>query len=79
MRHETQWVYECLLLRVKSRKAYGHLQRRRIFVLPDINTLNRYILKMRGCYGLQRSVFKLMKEKTSHMKAIEERGKLHTC
>lgn len=76
MRYETQWVYECLLLRIKSRKTYEHLRRRRILVLPDASTLNRYIKKIEGCYGFQSSIFKIIKEKTLHMKPAEIRGKL---
>lgn len=26
MRYTTQWVYECLLLRIKSKKTYNHLR-----------------------------------------------------
>ena len=43
MRYTTQWVYECLLLRIKSKKTYNHLRNHNILTLPCIDTLNRYI------------------------------------
>ena len=74
MRYTTQWVYECLLLRIKSRKTYEHIRKRRILVLPDVSTLNRYIKRIVGCYGFQSSLFKVLSEKTKQMNSDEVRG-----
>ncbi|KYQ49678.1 hypothetical protein ALC60_11248 [Trachymyrmex zeteki] len=34
IRYTTQWVYECLLLRIKSKKTYNHLRNHNILTLP---------------------------------------------
>lgn len=74
MRYTTQWIYECLLLRIKSKKAYEHLRKRRILVLPNISTLNRYMKRIKGSYGFHSSLFKAIEEKTKKMKPDEVRG-----
>lgn len=40
LRYITQWVYECLLLQIKSKKTYNHLRTHNLMTLPCINTLN---------------------------------------
>src|SRR5215831_15221346 len=42
-RYTKQWVYECLLMRIKSRKLYEYLRSHEILVLPHIDTLNKYV------------------------------------
>lgn len=74
-RYTNQWIYECLLLRIKSPKAYEHLQRRNILKLPCASTLNRYLRAIKGSYGFDENLFKALKEKTSKMKADKLRGK----
>lgn len=63
MRYNTYWVYECLLIRIKSRKAYKHLRKHKILSLPSIDTLNRYINKMDSGYGFHKCIFELLKKK----------------
>lgn len=74
IRYTTQWIYECLLLRIKSPKAYRHLRDKKMLSLPSITTLNRYLRKIRGAYGFHEETFTLLKEKTAHMKPEEVRG-----
>jgi len=58
MRYSNEWIYECILLRIKSTKTYNHLRSHNILTLPSITTLNRYIKFVKGCYGFQTSIFK---------------------
>ncbi|XP_046405740.1 uncharacterized protein LOC124170811 [Ischnura elegans] len=41
-RYTNNWVYECILLRIKSPKAYEHLRSHGILALPSAQTLRRY-------------------------------------
>lgn len=75
VRYTTHWVYECLLLRIKSRTAYEHLREYKILALPTRGTLNRYIKAIKGSYGFDENVFKILKKKTSTMDPEEVRGK----
>ena len=79
MRYTTQWIYECLLLRIKSKKAYEHLRKRRILVLPSISTLSRYMKRIGGSYGFQSNLFKIIAEKCKEMKPDELRGTCVNC
>ncbi|XP_046407963.1 uncharacterized protein LOC124172564 [Ischnura elegans] len=56
-RYTLSWVYECLLIRIKSRKAYEHLRKNNILCLPGANTLSRYIRNVKGAYGFQGAIF----------------------
>lgn len=73
-RYETEWVYECLLLRIKSKKAYNHLRKRNILALPSIQTLNRYTRFIKSRYGFQENVFRGVKEKTKNMLSQDTHG-----
>ncbi|KAE9521504.1 hypothetical protein AGLY_018103 [Aphis glycines] len=72
MRYNTYWVYECLLIRIKSHKAYEHLRKHKILALPSIDTLNRYINKMDSGYGFHKGIFELLKKQLSEM-SMEQR------
>ena len=75
MRYTNMWVYECLLLRIKSRKTYTHLRNHKILALPSIETLSRYMKAMKGSYGFNESTFKVLKIKTATMDPCNVRGK----
>lgn len=74
MRYSDKWVYECILLRIKSKKTYNHLRSHNILTLPSIETLNRYIKVIKGCYGFQMSTFEILKKKTANMEPNDVRG-----
>ncbi|OXU20161.1 hypothetical protein TSAR_000280 [Trichomalopsis sarcophagae] len=52
IRYTTQWIYECLLLRIKSRKTYNHLRTHNILCLPSWETLNRYLKHLKELMNL---------------------------
>ena len=51
IRYSIQWIYTCLLLRIKSKKAYDHLRNHKILALPTCKTLMKYIQEIKGSYG----------------------------
>ncbi|KAJ8911512.1 hypothetical protein NQ315_012483 [Exocentrus adspersus] len=73
-RYTMAWIYDCILLRIKSRASYEHL--RNTLPLPCAQTLHKYIKRVQGCYGFQKSVFQLLKEKSKVMSPEERRGVL---
>lgn len=73
-RYTLNWIYECILIRIKSRKTYEHLRIHGILPLPTIETLQKYLLHTKGVYGFQSSTFASLKEKSFHMKPEERRG-----
>ncbi|XP_018367292.1 PREDICTED: uncharacterized protein LOC108763871 isoform X3 [Trachymyrmex cornetzi] len=76
MRYTKDWILECLLLRIKSRKAYIHLRSHNILALPTIGTLNKYIKNFSPSYGFDPALFAMLKEKSAAMKPEERRGNI---
>lgn len=74
MRYTNQWIYECILLRIKSKKTYDHLRNHKILALPTTKTLSRYIQSIKGTYGFQNSTFEILKQKTQFMDESDCRG-----
>ncbi|XP_029348290.1 uncharacterized protein LOC103308705 isoform X2 [Acyrthosiphon pisum] len=75
-RYTINWIYECLLIRIKSKKVYEHLRSKNILTLPCVDTLQKYIQKMSSQYGFQQATFDILKKKSSTMKPEEKRGTL---
>lgn len=74
-RYPIDWIYECLLMRIKNSGLYDHIRDRKILPLPCRETLNRYIQKISSsAYGFQTAIFECMKTKGSQMKSSEKRS-----
>ena len=73
-RYSIDWVYECLLMRIKSSKLYDHIRSRNILPLPCKHTLSRYIKKLNPNFGFQNAVFECLRLKASRMEVVEKRG-----
>lgn len=77
MRYTNPWIYECLLLIIKSRKAYNHIRSHNILAVPSVETLNRYIKVIKGSYGFNDEIFDVLTQKTSEMEPDKVRGGLY--
>ncbi|CAD6216043.1 GSCOCG00011251001-RA-CDS [Cotesia congregata] len=75
-RYTVQWVYECLLLRIKSASVYDRLREREILTLPCKDTLNRYIQKLNSAFGFPKAVFDTLRIKSGSMEVHAKRGTL---
>lgn len=73
-RYTMKWIYECLLLRIKSRKAYEHVRNHNLFPLPSLQTLNKYMTNLDSAYGFNIKVFECLKKKASEMAECDRRG-----
>ena len=67
IRYSKQCLYECILLRIKSKEAYTHFRKHKILVLPEKTTLDKCMKNIKSAYGFQESVFKALKFKTGSM------------
>ncbi|KAE8743485.1 hypothetical protein FOCC_FOCC010908 [Frankliniella occidentalis] len=74
MRYEADWVYQCLLMRIKSPSLYRHIQARKIMPLPSRSQINSYMKKMRPAYGFQQSLFSVLGQKTQDWTEMERHG-----
>ena len=59
-RYSLEWVYECLLMRIKGPKFYKKMRKE--------NKLGRYIKKLHTAYGFQENTFQVMKEEAQYNK-----------
>jgi len=74
-RYTNEWIYKCLLLRMKSGRLYRKMVRDNFLPLPSLMSLQRYIRKLRPTFGFKEEVFQLMAEKGKHMTGAQRRGK----
>lgn len=65
-RYSLEWVYECLLMRIKGPKLYRKMRKE--------NKLGRYIKKLHTAYGFQENTFQVMKEKAQDFSLAERHG-----
>lgn len=76
-RYTIEWVYECMLMRIKSPALYQHIRDREILPLPCNSTIRGYLSNFSGAYGFNPSTLKVMKEKSQEMAPEKRRGKCH--
>ncbi|KAE8745123.1 hypothetical protein FOCC_FOCC008188, partial [Frankliniella occidentalis] len=62
-RYFLDWVYEAMLMRIKSHRLYEHIRRRKILPLPCRSLLGRYMKKIHPVFGFQTALFQVLKEK----------------
>jgi len=74
MRYSNDWVYECILMKIKGPALYKKIRRDNILPLPSLSTLQRYIQQLQPSYGFQESVFKMIKEKAKYIPNFEKHG-----
>lgn len=76
-RYTVEWVYECLLIRIKSAAVYERLRSRQILPLPCKDTLQKYIQKLDSAFGFSEALFETLKLKGSRMEVNTKRGISH--
>ncbi|KAK3920712.1 THAP domain-containing protein 1 [Frankliniella fusca] len=64
-RYTAEWVYECMLMRIKDKKLYNHIRKHEILVLPATSTINGYLKHYGGAYGFQPQVLDMRQKKHS--------------
>ena len=65
MRYDSQWILNCILLRIKSPKAYAHLRDNSFLSLPSPSTLARYIDVVRVETGVSTEMINLLSRKVT--------------
>lgn len=67
MRFTSEWMLECILMKMKSPKLYRHLRINNILVLPSNTTIKKYTSAYKGKFGFNKKMLEALKEKTSTM------------
>jgi len=74
MRYDQQWILSCIMLHIKSPKAYRHLRDNGYLSLPSRSTLQRYIDVIRAEPGIATDVIKHMSSKVQSPCESERHG-----
>lgn len=73
-RYNLNWIYECILIKIKSSKLYEHLRTKQILPLPCVDTLQKYLKNVSSQFGFQKATFELLSKKASVMLPEDKRG-----
>jgi len=63
MRYQNEWLLSCMILRIKSPKAYNHLREHQFLALPAKSTLQRYMDVVRAECGISSESLELIQQK----------------
>ncbi|KAE8739250.1 hypothetical protein FOCC_FOCC015248 [Frankliniella occidentalis] len=75
-RYPLEWIYEAMLMRIKSPRLYEHIRKRKILPLPCRSLLNRYMKKIHPVFGFQTVLFQVLKEKVKDWDEKEKHGSI---
>lgn len=75
-RYSNEWMYECILMRIKSPALYRKMLRDNLLPLPSFRTIQRFLKKLKPQFGFHEATFRMMGKKAQHMKEDERHGKL---
>ncbi|XP_075724360.1 uncharacterized protein LOC142767030 [Rhipicephalus microplus] len=62
-RYKKAWIYDCLLLKIKSTAVYTFLHENEYLPLPNLRTLYTYLRSLTSDFGFDSSLFTVLKDK----------------
>jgi len=68
------WILECLLLRIRSRKAYNYIRERNVAPLPTLESLQSHLEKLEPSSAFCADTLAMLRNKSSDLKPHERRG-----
>lgn len=77
-RYKKAWIYDCLLLKIKSTAVYTFLHENEYLPLPNPRTLYTYLRSLKADFGFDSSLFTVLKDKLQVLPERERRG-LEQC
>ncbi|KAL3179591.1 hypothetical protein MRX96_037973 [Rhipicephalus microplus] len=75
-RYKKAWIYDCLLLKIKSTAVYTFLHENEYLPLPNPRTLYTYLRSLKADFGFDSSLFIVLKDKLQVLPERERRGAL---
>ncbi|KAL3213264.1 hypothetical protein MRX96_035545 [Rhipicephalus microplus] len=75
-RYKKAWIYDCLLLKIKSTAVYTFLHENEYLPLPNPRTLYTYLRSLKADFGFDSSLFTVLKDKLQVLPERERRGVL---
>ncbi|KAL3261417.1 hypothetical protein MRX96_000026 [Rhipicephalus microplus] len=75
-RYKKAWIYDCLLLKIKSTAVYTFLHENEYLPSPNPRTLYTYLRSLKADFGFDSSLFTVLKDKLQVLPERERRGVL---
>ncbi|KAL3199858.1 hypothetical protein MRX96_043744 [Rhipicephalus microplus] len=75
-RYKKEWIYDCLLLKIKSTAVYTFLHENKFLPLPNPRTLYGYLRNLKADFGFDSTLFTVLCEKLEAVPERERRGVL---
>ncbi|KAH8041878.1 hypothetical protein HPB51_019259 [Rhipicephalus microplus] len=75
-RYKKEWIYDCLLLKIKSTAVYTFLYENEFLPLPNPRTLYGYLRNLKADFGFDSTLFTVLCEKLEAVPERERRGGL---
>ncbi|XP_049272436.1 uncharacterized protein LOC119397179 [Rhipicephalus sanguineus] len=67
VRYKKEWLYDCLLLKIKSTCVYTFLHENGYLPLPHPRTLYTYMRHLKAEFGFDETLFRILKQKLQGM------------
>lgn len=74
VRFTNSFILECLLLRIKSRRAYIHIREHKLLTVPSMTTLTRQLKALKPSFGFCNETFAALQSKAIVMAPEDRRG-----
>ncbi|KAL1438691.1 hypothetical protein MTO96_047882 [Rhipicephalus appendiculatus] len=75
-RYKKEWLYDCLLLKVKSTAVYTFLHENNFLPLPHPRTLYSCLKNLKAGFGFDENLFDILKDKVEKIAERQRRGVL---
>lgn len=79
IRYKREWLYDCLLLKIKSAAVYAFLHEHEFLPLPHPRTLYTYLRNLKADFGFDANLFTVLREKLQELPGRECRGLQQHC
>ncbi|KAL3190718.1 hypothetical protein MRX96_018989 [Rhipicephalus microplus] len=73
-RYKKEWLYDCLLLKIKSTAVYTFLHENSFLLLPHPRTLYSYLKNLKAGFGFDENLFAILKDKVGNIPERERRA-----
>ncbi|KAE8738109.1 hypothetical protein FOCC_FOCC016419 [Frankliniella occidentalis] len=73
-RYDSEWIYECLLMRISAPKLYRKLCTENKLPLPHIRTLRRYMKNISPTYGFNENILQALSSRAESFSEQEKHG-----
>ncbi|KAK3931213.1 DNA transposase [Frankliniella fusca] len=73
-RYTTEWIYECLLMRISAPKLYRRLCEDNKLPLPHLRTLRRYMKNISPTYGFNENILQGLSKRSEGFSEAERHG-----